>query len=108
MALHNIRRIFGRGMSYVFGTGEGRLRDILVELQGVTVSVVDGAAINTNIPIAGIAADDTLLSVIRLQGNSSADHTDEASITSAGNIRLDTTSTSSGKLQVMWFNKDGA
>jgi hypothetical protein len=108
MALNNISKIFGRGMSYVFGTGEGRLRDILVELQGLKVNIATGAAVNTNIGVTGIAVEDSLVFVGRINGNSSDDLSDEASITSAGNIQTTTTATSSGRLLVIWFDKDGA
>lgn len=83
---------------------------MLVELQGLSVNVVAGAAINTNIAIAGIATADTLLAVIQFDISTGTvvdviDRKSEASITSAGNIQLTTTNTTGDKLLVAWFNK---
>lgn len=111
MALETIAADFGRALARLFGTGSGRLRNIVVELQGLTPAVVVGAAVDTNIPISGIATDDTILLVMRLNRDATAanidisDVTSEASITSAGNIQLTTTDTTGDSLLVFWFNK---
>jgi len=112
MALESISKDFGRGLAKLFGTGSGRLRNILVELQGLKVTVVAGAAANTNIPITGITTKDTLVAVLQVEpdngttGTMLTDRTGEASITSAGNIRLSTTATTDKQLLVIWFDKE--
>ncbi len=111
MALETIGRRFGRALTDLFGVGNGRLRNILVELQGLTPAVVAGAAVDTNIPIVGIAVEDTILLVMRLNRDGTAanidisDLTSEASITSAGNIQLSATNTTGDSLLVFFFNK---
>lgn len=73
------------------------------------VSVVNGAAANTNIAISGISLHDRLIEVVEYQpptaGSGSTivgDRTAEASITSAGNIQLSTTDTTGNQLLVRW------
>lgn len=111
MALEVISEIFGRALTLLYGVGNGRLRNILVELQGLTPAVVAGAGVDTNIAIAGIALEDTILLVMRLNRDGTAgnidisDVTSEASITSAGNIQLNATDTSGDSLLVFFFNK---
>ncbi len=111
MALHPIARNFGRALTLLYGVGTGRLRNILVELQGYTTEVVDGDSSATNIPVAGIATEDTIQSVVGHDPDNGTpalqvlDLTSEASITSAGNIQLDTTDTTGYDLVVSWYNK---
>jgi hypothetical protein len=66
--------------------------------------VVDGAAADTNIPIAGIAVADEIQSVIHYDTGVPADITAEVSITSAGNIQVDTTVTTGNKLVVTYYD----
>ena len=83
----------------------------LVELQGLKVAVVAGTTSATNIPITGIATNDTIVSVVLIAfvaGTPSltiTDVTSQASITSAGNIQLSTTNTTGDTLLVHWFDK---
>lgn len=111
MALETLAANFGRALSQLFGSGSGRLRNILVELQGYTTELVAGTTATTNIPVAGIATEDTIQSVIGHDPDNATpalqvlDLTSEASITSAGNIQLSTTNTTGYDLVVTWFNK---
>lgn len=76
--------------------------------------VVDGAAAETNIAVAGIKKDaDTIVSVVRfdkaaegkLEGVSHV--TAEAAITSDGNIQLANTNTTGDSLLVSYYDADG-
>lgn len=121
MALESLTAVSGEGLP---GGAGGAAADIdqlvaaVKELQRLKVSVVAGAAADTNIAIAGIATVDTILAVLRFDiaadtgtdatGNKVADLTDltaEAAITSAGNIQLADTATTGDKLLVLWFDK---
>ena len=85
---------------------EGReLAQALKELQGLTQTLVVGAAADTNIAVAGIGVDDTIVSVLHNTAGVLVDVTAEASITSAGNIQLADTDTTGDQLIVLWFNK---
>ena len=74
------------------------------------VNVVAGAAINTNIAIAGIATADKLVAVLQVEPDNGTtatmltNRTSEASITSAGNLQLTTTSTTGKQLLVLWLD----
>jgi len=110
MALETIKATFGRGLKDVFGTGSGKLRNILKELQGLKITRVAGAAADTNIAVTGIATTDTLLSVLVIDtaaaaGSGITDLTSETAITSAGNIQHDTTSSSGKDVLVFWYDK---
>ena len=76
------------------------LKGILTELQGLTVDVVDGAGVSTNVAVTGIATEDTLVKVVNVTDWATVTFT----ITSAGNIRS-TTDTTGKKLLVFWLNK---
>ena len=87
------------------------LHSALRELQGLKINVVAGAEVNTNIAIAGIGTEDTLVSVLEIQpptassGNTVAsDRTAVTAITSAGNIQC-TEITTGNQLLVIWYNK---
>ena len=71
-------------------------------------TLTDGAAANTNITVAGIATEDTLIGVQEFEAETGTyaptDRTSEASITSAGYIQLSTTTTASDKLLVIWHD----
>lgn len=92
---------------------DSRLRRILVELQGLRISVATGAAPATDIAVAGITPQDTIVAVLRFVGAASAtpnvttveDVTGEASILSPGSVRLSATDTSQDKLVVVWLDK---
>ena len=111
MALETIAPNFGKGHARLAGQLAGSTHNILQELQGLRISVATGAAANTNIAVAGIATDDTLLSVVQFTRGAvtaitMSDVTSTASITSAGNIQLSAASTGH-KLIVVWFDKSG-
>ena len=85
------------------------LYDILLELQGLTVAVVNGANASTNIAVTGITTSDTLKAVLEFTisgGNLTGinDRTAASSITSAGNIQC-TASTATSRLIVLWQNQ---
>lgn len=91
---------------------KGSLYDLIKELQGLKITVVAGAAADTNIAISGIKTEDTLLAVLEIQPPTAAsgdtikgDRTSEASITSDGNIQLTTTDTTGNQLLVVWWDK---
>jgi hypothetical protein len=65
------------------GSGAGNLPDlylILKEIQGLTVSVLTGAAANTAIPLAAIRKEDTILSAINFASGVPSDVTGTATI----------------------------
>ena len=74
------------------------------------VVVVAGTTAAANIAVSGIATTDKIVAVVRVDLDATAanidvdDLTSEASITSAGNIQLSTTNTTSDKLIVFWLD----
>lgn len=85
------------------------------ELQRLREKLVAGAGIGADIAVAGIKTIDTILSVLQYDPNGGgagvgalADLTSEASITSDGNIQLDTTDTTGTQLIVKFFEKPNA
>ena len=89
--------------------------DGILNNQVLKFTVVNGAAANTDIAIAGIAAADKIVGVAKLDFTLSegtpntrtweaSDLTSEASVTSAGNIQLSTTNTTSEVLLVLWLD----
>lgn len=80
------------------------VRAAVREVQGLKQVVVNGAAANTNIAIAGIATVDKLIGVIEVPASAAlVDRTSVASITSAGNIQL-TQVTTGNQLIVTYFD----
>lgn len=75
---------FGNGGS---GLSDGTLRKALLELQSRKEIVVNGAAANTNMPVAGIKTTDTLVGAIAYNGGVPSDILSTLSITSDGNIQ---------------------
>lgn len=82
--------------------------------QKVKRAVVAGAGANANIAVAGIATEDTLISVTEHAGPGEAggtaavfDRTAQASITSAGNIQVTVATNTSAdrRLIVTYFDK---
>jgi hypothetical protein len=74
---------------------------------GIRIGVGEGASANSNIAIAGIKTIDQLLSVFRVDIDATdsltaEDVSDEASITSDGNIQCDTTDTSDDVIIVLY------
>lgn len=67
-------------------------------------ALVDGADSATSIAVTGLLTTDELIQVLELETstNNPADRTAEASISSAGNIQLSTTDTTSDKLAVLY------
>ena len=113
MALETIAPNFGKGHADLSGRLAGSTYQILRELQGLRVQAVVGATAATNIAIADITTEDTLVSVLGLDRNATAANIDfysitDASITSDGNIQMATTVTSGDALLVFWFDKSGA
>ena len=89
--------------------------DGILNNQVLKFTVVNGAAANTDIAIAGIATADKIVGVAKLDFTLSegtpntrtweaSDLTSEASVTSAGNIQLSTTNTTSEVLLVLWLD----
>jgi len=79
------------------------------ELQGLQCAVVTGDSANTDIPVAGTTVKGTTLVAVLhntvTTGVTEANRVAEASITSDGNLQLDTTDTSTDQLVVWFFNK---
>lgn len=75
----------------------------LRELKGFTTTVVAGTTAATNIAVSGIAVADVIQSVIMYAAGVPSDVTSEASITSAGNIQLDTTDSTGNQLVVSYW-----
>jgi hypothetical protein len=89
---------------------EGRdLVQAITELQQQKTTVAAGAAAATSIAIAGLGVDDTLRSVIAYKVAAGVltvvDVTANASIFSAGNLRIAVTDTTGAFLVVDWFDK---
>ncbi|MDH5183982.1 MAG: hypothetical protein OEX12_08850 [Gammaproteobacteria bacterium] len=72
-------------------------------LAGQKQSVVAGTTAATNIALAGAAVGDVIQSVIMYATGVPSDVTAEASITSAGNLQLSTTNSSTNTLVVTWL-----
>ena len=101
MALEQIQAHFGRAFSLVNTGRKPSLKTILQELQGLKMVAVSGAAANTNIAIAGIKTEDTIVGV----ANVSNDNNPAFTITSDGNIQS-ADSTDADSLIVLWFDKN--
>lgn len=91
---------------------QGRdLSQALKELQGLTVSLLAGAAADTDIAVTGFSWDnDTVKSIIHFPASGDADSLTDVTAelqegTVDGAIQLSTTATTGGKLLVIWFNK---
>ena len=113
MALETIAPHYGKGHARLAGQLAGSTYRILRELQGLRIQAVVGAAAATNIAIADITTEDTLISVLAFNRNATAANINfssvtDASITSNGNIQTATTITSGDALLVFWFDKSGA
>lgn len=95
----------GKGGAGFHGSGPGSAAAMIRELQGITQTVVAGAAASTNIPVPGIGAGDTILSAVMFAAG--VPSMVPASVTSAGNIQS-TTDTTGSQLLVTYFKKEGA
>jgi hypothetical protein len=92
---------------------QGRdLSQALVELQGLTFTVVAGAAADADIAITGFSyANDTILSVLHFNVTAGDIDTltDKTSEVQAGSVdgafQLSTTATTGDTLLVVWLNK---
>lgn len=106
MALESNALLGQGGAGFQGGAGQaGSAAAMIKELQGLTQTLVNGAAANTNIAVSGITTEDTIVSVIEyIAGVPTNDRTAATSITSNGNIQC-TAATTSNKLIVLWFNK---
>ena len=110
--LETVNSLLGWGGAKLHGGWSGSLRKILTELQGLKTSVVTGTTSATNIAVTGIKTEDTLQSVVGIDGDAAVladsviDLTSEASITSNGNIQCSTTNTSAYRLIVNWWDKE--
>ena len=94
------------------GFETGDLLGIVKEKRALKVSVVTGAAADTPTPVTGIAMEDTVLSVLSIDGDnatlSQTVRVDNAFvIVSAGNIQS-AASHAASRLVVLWFDKSGA
>ena len=99
MALKAMSPSFGSGGA---GLSDGTLKGILGELRGLTTVVVDGAAANTNIAIAGLKVDDHIQSVVQYTGGVPSVLTPSAQ--TAGNLQFAAVTTGN-KLVVNFYKK---
>ena len=76
------------------------------ELQGLTTQVVAGTTANTDIPVTGIAAGDTIQSVVAFAGGTPSLITTNSVTVKAGAIAISTNTTGSS-LVVTFFRKAG-
>lgn len=83
MTMKKLGKDFGQGGS---GLSDGRLGAALRQLQGLTTVVVSGAAADTNIPVAGLGADDHIQSAIMYASGVPSKLTPSAQ--SAGNVQF--------------------
>jgi len=97
--------LLGHGGTGFQGTGAGSAAAMIRELQGLTVVVLTGAAANTNIAVAGIETEDTIVSAIEFEAGVPVDRTGVTSITSAGNIQINDVTTGN-KVVLTYFRKD--
>lgn len=111
--LDALDKVAGPGYS---GAGDVSLKQVLQEFQGLAVSAVTGFAGDASAALsdkdgnsASAAGGDTLLSVIAFPSAAglAVDLTGSSSI-SNDRILIADTSTANKKVQVMWYNKDGA
>lgn len=92
------------------------LGEVLRELQGIKTAVVAGAAANTDIAVAGIATEDTIIAVTEHAAPEEAagiaaafDRTAQTTIPSNGNIRVSvaTNTNAQRRLHVLYFDRSG-
>lgn len=98
MTLRKMSPAFGQGGS---GT-DTELPGILQELRGLTTVVVDGAAANTNIAVAGLGATDHVQSVLQFASGVPSKLTPSAQ--TAGNLQF-AAATTGNKLVVNFYKK---
>lgn len=87
----------------------------LKELQGLKITVAEPANADVDIPVAGLGADDTLVSVLEVVDPGSAaatpvvvDRTADSVIQSAGNVRCSEATNGTGagaRVVVVWYDK---
>lgn len=98
MALRKLSPAFGQG-----GTGlDSELKGVLQELRGLTTVVVDGAAADTNIAVAGLGATDHVQSVVQYASGVPSVLTPSAQ--TAGNLQF-AAATTGNKLVVNFYKK---
>lgn len=98
MTLHQIGTQFGKGGH---GLTDGTLKDVLTELQGLTVTVVSGAAAGTAMTVAPLRKEDTLLAALVTTDAAAA-----AMVNDVTNMTIQST-TASGTLTVAGNPVDG-
>lgn len=81
---------------------DGGIGKALRELQGLKLKAVAGAAANTNIAVAGIATEDTIVGALEFTAGVPAEI--PLTITSAGNVQS-TTDTTGNVVVLLYFNK---
>lgn len=91
---------FGKGGT---GLSNGTLAVALATLQNQKTVVLDGAAANTNIAVAGIKAGDVIQSAIMYAAGVPSDITSTVHITSAGNVQA-TGSTAGNKIVFTYYS----
>ena len=75
MALETIAKNFGSGGSHLSGTGNGSLKKILTELQGLSFGIHTGVADNADISNVGIVGTSTIVAAMNLTDTANLDPT---------------------------------
>lgn len=105
MALYNLPPDLGLGGGAgLHGDEVLQLAKALGEARRVKTAVVNGAASSSPITVTGLAAEDTLQSVVEYAAGVPADRTGVSSIDANGKLVVAATTTGN-KLVVTWFDK---
>lgn len=94
----------GNGGDGMQGSGPGSAARMIRELQRLTTVVIDGAAANTSIAVAGLGASDTIQSAIMYAAGVPSNVTANATVYSAGNVRFNVT-TAGNKVVLSFYKK---
>lgn len=97
MTMKQLGKDFGQGGS---GLTDGRLASAVRQLQGLTTVVVDGAAADTDIAVAGLGAEDHIQSVVMYASGVPSVLTPSAQ--SAGNVQFES-ETTGNKLVINFY-----
>lgn len=99
MPMVTMKNSFGQGGA---GLTDGTLKGVLTELRGLTTVVVDGAAANTNIAVAGLGATEQVQSCVMFAAGVPSILTPSAQ--SAGNLQFASVTTGN-KIVVTFYNR---
>lgn len=105
MALETISKQFGSGLTKVTDQGKGGLKAILTELQGVTLTGAAGVGAGSNITIAAMTAEDTVLAVVDITTPAAPTVLNASDfVCQAGTLKSNLATSAKGLL-ILWANK---